>query len=235
MKIKKIRNIYEKYEFELSTDDVKNINIILDDTSMGQTLYYKLQEYFMYGRDGRMEVDLVDERRYDPRFMFVEEDLDYHELLDYFVGMKFTGEFSEISKDANDMFNKIIQEHKRGGLDFLKMEDGHIMIPKSLSDAESTVAYYALLVAMIKRYRINLPLIINGFGRWGLKFGPLILDLLTENVPQVLIFTGYANLSTPTRNTRKRKGIPSMYDYVKDSTLGRAYALTDDGMARYAP
>ncbi len=235
MKIKTIRNIYEKYEVELSTDDTKNLNFIIDGTSTGQTLYYKLQSYFMHGRDGRMEIDLIDERNCDLRFMFVDEYPDYHELLDYFVGMKFTGEFSEISKDANDIFNKMILEHGDGGLDFLKMEDNHIMIPKSLSTAKSTTAYYALLVAIIRRYRINQPVIINDFGRWGLKYGPLILELLSKNVPQVLIFTSDGKFSRPTRNYRTKKDIPSMYDIIKDSTLGRAHCLTDDGATKYVP
>ncbi len=236
MKIKTITNKLDNYQIKLSTSNTKNLNFILDDSGAGSTLFDKLHSYFSTGRNDVLDLDLIERKRYDINLMFVEEYLDYHDLLDYFVTMGFTDEFLEISESANQIYTKMLSEHKTAGCGgFLKLENSQIMVPRYLSAPEATLAYYALLIAIRKRYRVDLPLIINRFGRWGLKYCPLVVRTLAEISPQTLIFTSEGNFGVSMHNYRTDKKIPSIHQTIKNKTLGMAYRLDKDGVSEYVP
>ena len=116
---------------------------------------------------------------------------------------------------------------------FLELENNRIMVPPRLSAAESTLAYYSLLVTIRKKYRMDTPLIIDSFGSRGLKYCPMIVQLLAETVPQTLIFTTEGNFGISMYNYRTRKEIPSIYKTVKEDTLGAVYRLDGKGVLKY--
>lgn len=206
---------------------------------MYYSLFDLLCSYFIKGGtgDGMIELDMVEKKhRYDARLMLVEEHLDYYDLLDYFAGTRYTGDFEEISGTANRIFTKILSEHKDsncGG--FLKTENYQIMVPQSLSAAEATIAYYSLLVAIRKKYRIGLPLIVEGLGRRGLKYAPLLAQTAAEAAPQVVILMTSRNFERPMFNYRTRKKTRSLYDEVRKSTLGSVCVLDRTGAKDYDP
>ena len=237
MRIRTIRNIQENYEIRLPAGRKKRLNFVIAEPGLYSELFEELLWYFGNDRDGKIEVDLDGEKRYDPKFMFIEEHHhDYYDLLDYFADMKYMEDFAKISERANQMFGKILSEHKnKGYTEFLKIKDRHIMVPPSLPAAEASIAYYSLLAAIRERYRMDTPLVVEGIGRYGLKYAPLLVQLMAEVAPQVLILVTEANFTTPMYNYRTRKPTMSVYDTVRRSLMGSAFRLEESGVSKYKP
>lgn len=231
-----IRNVQENYEIRLPAGSKKRLNFVIAEPGLYSGLFERLFWHFAKGRDGRMEVDLDGEKRRDLKFMFVEEHHDYCDLLDYFVGMKYTEDFARISERANQTFGRILSEHKDyGSREFLKMKDYQILIPPRLPAPEASIAYYSLLAAIREKYRIDTPLVVEGLGRYGLKYAPLLVQLIAEVAPQALILTTEANFTMPMYNYRTRKPTRSVYDTVRRNLMGSAYRLEGNGVSEYAP
>lgn len=168
MRINVIRSILDGYEIRLSAQKGRNLNFVVCESRGNTWLFERLWRYFVHGKDHEIELDVEDGRRCDTHLMFVYENLDYYDLLDYFVEMRYPEDFEEITDRANMTFYEILGRNPGcGGRDFLKIEKYQIMIPKSLSANEATISYYALLAAIREKYRINYSLIIENFGRWG--------------------------------------------------------------------
>ena len=182
-----------------------------------------------------LEIEFDEEKKYDTRLMRIEENHDYRDLLDYFVGMQVTDDFADISERANQTYGRILSEHKDyGGKEFLKMKNYQIMIPPRLGAPEASIAYYSLLASIREKYMVNTPLIIEGFGRYGLKYAPLLSQLVSQMAPQSLVFLTRPNFEVSMYNYRTRKSIQSVRDTIKHVT-GSVYCLETDRVTEYEP
>lgn len=228
VKINTIKSIEDNYEIKLSTKNEQNLNFVLCEQKKYSMFYARLLSHFAYGGT-LIELDLQDEKRYDTKLMFVYENLDYRDLLDYFLDMRQTSDFEEISNNANIIFNKLLGQND----DFLKIDNHQIMIPDSLSADEATIAYYALLAAIRKKYMINYPLIIEGFGRWGLNYAPLLAHLVYEFTPQALIFTT-ENIFATTMNVHAQGIVNPIFEKIRNA-IGSIYKMNNGKMTAYTP
>lgn len=226
MKIQTIRNTRYNYEFKLSTDKTRNLNFVLAKPEIYQELYGMMHSYLV-GRNTGVILELEDEKNYDPRFMLVDEHLNYYDLLDLFVDMKHTEDFEQIADDANHTFTDMLSERNNYNCEgFLKVQDCQIMIPSSLSAAEAVLAYYSLLTSIRNRYKMNTPLIIEGLGRYALKYAPLVVQLVASTAPQAVVFMTEYNFTTPIQNDTANAQ-DSVYDMIRYNHLGFVYRLED--------
>ena len=227
-------NLQDDYELVLSTDGTRKLNFVISEPDLYQELFHRIC-LCLVRRESMLEIEFDEEKRYDTKLMRIEENHDYRDLLEYFVEMQVTDDFADISERTNHTYGRILSEHKDyGSKEFLKMENYQIMIPPRLGAPEASIAYYSLLAAIREKYRVNTPLIIEGFGRYGLKYAPLLAQLVSQMAPQSLIFLTRPNFEISMHNYRTRKPIQSVRDAIKHIT-GSVYCLETGRIAEYEP
>lgn len=228
MKISAIRSIEDNYKIKLSTKVKKNLNFIICEPE--EQLQYCGRIWSYFAREKTLiEIDIQDETRFVPKFMFVDEDMDYRDFLNYFVDMKYTEDFEEIVIDVNHIGKKLLDYYSEWNGDLLKFDGYDILVPKYLEPDEAVVAYYALLIAIRRKYKINYPLIVERFGRWGLKYSALISQLISNNVPQALIFVTERNFASIQHF--ECNPVP-VHKHITDF-IGRAYKVVNGKMIKF--
>lgn len=247
MKIAAIGNIRQGLRIRLSTDEQASMNFIVceqDDLN----LFVRLGNYFIRQDVSGLEVDMRDAVRCTPILMFIREDPDYGDLLEYLLDVKDYEDYEGIVDRTNAIFNGILDLHAvRGGRDFLWVDKGNFMIPKSMPANQKTVAYYALLAAIRERYGGDYPLVVRGFASKSRKYALTLVRLIHQIAPQSLIFIDGHDLHSAIHVPAPEEPIPSVptayvnqdkhesiYDIVRDGMMGRAYEMKGESIAEYS-
>ena len=240
MRIKAVKNVSDNYQFLLSTDDKKNVNIIVGRCGSGKTaLFNKIKSCLARTEGGGgIDLELSGEADCDMDDIFVGESerlaaYGHERILKRINGSGFAEDaLANIVKRANRMLQDIHGVFDREwGL--LRLENGKIIEPGNHAGGPSTILYFAMLIALREQRGVESPLIVdNGdLHRVVYVFQRRLVQMIADNTAQSLIFCSdtWAMHAFPDDPYGHTSRSISLYEDMKNNgTLGSLYELDMD-------
>ena len=187
MRIKTITDKDTGCRINLSTDRVRNLNFIVGELGAGVVeLSDRIQAHLRHGTENGVGLDLVEGRPCDADLVFV---FGIGWMRDVLLGrLQFQSvRLHEVVQKANRMLAAIggVFEHE---CNLLEQGDRRIFFPRGLAAGPSDVVTLVAMVAAREQVTPCLPLAIvfpqNSLPRFALR----VLEVLSKNVEQVLVF-----------------------------------------------
>lgn len=241
LKIKTIKNVSKNCHISLSTDDKKNINLILGRYGTGDktTLFNKIKSCLARTEDrGGIELELSGEDNYRIAGIFVGEknELSPEYILDRLNRAGLAEDaLADIHRRANLMLRNIhgVFDDERN---MLHMENCKIIMPSNLAGGPKVILYFAILIAVREHKGVELPLIVDDhcLGSMNPVFGKRLVQMFIDNTTQTLLFTSwFLVMNSVPAKWEYPAGITSLYDDMKnDGTLGSLYVLSRHGVVK---
>ncbi len=244
----KIQNGSDTKELVLSTDNQKNVNLIIGQNDSGKTrTFNEIKSYFQNNKtDSKIEIKLTDTiNSPNVDLMFAcAESLQSSESPQTLLNFKEFSEdnLSQISKRLMQLlvpfegvFLRLVQiafgiENNKRIL-YLIGHGGHKIT--SLAHGPTIITNLALLIAIREIVEPNLPLIIDG-GFWlEHRFRLETLTMLSKNTSQLLLFLTDVEFENkfvdPYHNA-----LPTTHDFLNEcNMLGSVYVLKNQNFEKY--
>ena len=227
MRIKSIRNVSENYQISLSTDDKKNINVIMGGLAAGKTtLFNKIKSCLARTKDNSgIELELSGGTDGNADYIFVDERNAYpHDLLDHLNGAGFAEyALADIRRRTNLMLQSIhgVFDYERN---LLHMENGKVVTSSNLAAGPTTILYFAILLALREHKGAELPLIVDNTFRMDPLFAIRLIRMIADNAAQALLFLNDMVAMSP---------MSAMGPMSANREFPTVHASVYDGMKRY--